>query len=350
MGGQLYRLEVDGKTTTQLTDEKPFRSEAMAITEFDVSPVDGSLVYLTQQVGADNQTTQSLIRVDAQGNNRTVLLEGSYATVPRFSPDGEQVVFGVISEATGSAQGLAGGVYAISATGGTPQLVQANDTFDPANPAPLARAYAPSGWSPDASKLLLRAFLPYSEFCETVIKDLQSDALIKVAAPEGTVTGCVAGTWSADSRSAYLPLYEPGMFGVFAGLARVDAENGSLAQLIGNQVDDQYIMINGLMSRQNGAFHAFVATSDTPFVSEPDRPQPRYTLHQIGSERRLTALRADSQILVGSPLWAPDMSGAVIPTAVEATPQQTLVWVPADARPTVELLKGEFFGEARWGR
>ena len=140
------------------------------------------------------------------------------------------------------------------------------------------------------------------------------------------------------------------MFGVFAGLARVDAETGSLAQLIGNRVDDQYIMINGLKSTQNGAFHAFVATSDTPFVSEPDRPQPRYTLHQIGSDGRLTALRSDSQILVGSPLWAPDASGAVTPSAVEATPQQMLVWVPADARPTVELLKGEFFGEARWGR
>jgi len=180
--------------------------------------------------------------------------------------------------------------------------------------------------------------------------DVDGKTTSKLTEPEGTVTGCGAGAWSEDSRTVYLPLYERGMFGVFAGLARVDADNGTLTRLIGNPMDDTYIMVNGLLPSQNGAFLGFVATSGTAFPSEPDRPQPHYTLHQIDSDGRLTALRSDSQILVGSPLWAPDASGALIPTASEGRPQQTLVWVPADDRPTVELLSGEFSGEARWSR
>jgi hypothetical protein len=348
MGGQIYRLDIDGKTTAKLTDEQPFQPDSIAITEFDVSPADGSLIYLTQQVGADNRTTQSLIRVDTDGTNRTVLLEGVYVTTPRFSPDGAQIAFGVITEMGGPAQSLQGGVYLIPTAGGTAQLVQASDQFDPANPAPDARAYTPSGWSSDGSKLLLRAFLPYAEFCETVIKDLGSDGLTKIAAPEGTVTSCGAGVWNADSSMVYLPLYEPGMFGGFAGLAQVDATSGALTTLFGNKVDDTYIRINGLRPTQNDMFLGFVATADKPFPSEPDSPTPRYTLHEIGLDGRLMALRDDSQLVWGSPLWALDASGVVIPSSDGTSPRHTLVWLPVDGGPSVELLTGEFFGEARW--
>jgi hypothetical protein len=350
LDGQIYRLGVDGKTTTKLTDEPSFMPDALAISEFDVSPADGSLIYLTQQVGADNETTQLLIRVDANGTNRTVLLEGAFATTPRFSPDGTQIAFGVVSDATGAAKDLASGVYMIPAAGGAPRLVQASDSFDPANPAPSARAYAASGFSPDGSKLLLRAFLPYAEFCETAIKDLRSDGLIKLAPPAGTVTGCGTGVWNSDSSSLYVPLYEPGMFGGFAGLAQVDATSGALTTLFGNKVGATYLRINGLRPTQNDTFLGFVATADKPFPSEPGSPTPRYTLHEISLDGRLTTLRSDSQFLWGSPLWAPDASGAVIPSGDGTTPRPTLVWAPVDGRPAVELVTGQLFAEARWGR
>jgi len=242
--------------------------------------------------------------------------------VPRFSPDGAQIAFGVVSDGGGTSQDLGGGVYMIPTAGGTPQLVQASDTFDAANPTATARAYAPSDWSPDGSKLLLRAFLPYSEFCETVIKDLPSDALIKLTPPTGTVSGCGTGTWSADSRTVYVPLYEPGMFGVFAGLAEVDATTGTMTQLVGNRVDNTYIMINGLLRIQNNSFLGFVATSNQPFPSEPDRPEPRYMLHQIDPNGSIKPLRSDSQAMHGRPLWAPDGSGAIIPSGSGTTPSK----------------------------
>jgi Tol biopolymer transport system component len=66
---------------------------------------------VTQQAGIADQITQSLIHVNADGTNRTVLLEGSNATAPRFSPDGTQLAFGVVTDASTPAQSLKGGVF-----------------------------------------------------------------------------------------------------------------------------------------------------------------------------------------------------------------------------------------------
>jgi hypothetical protein len=191
--------------------------------------------------------------------------------------------------------------------------VQPNDPFDPASADGSERAYAPSGWSPDGRRLLLQAFLPASEFCEAVLKELGSDGVIRPAAPEGVVTSCRSATWAADSQTTYIPLYEPGMFGAFAGLAQVDAETGVLTTPIGSQLAGGYIVVNsGLLPRPDGSLLGFVATFPTPFLSEPEQPQPQFTLYAIGLEWQLTPLRSDSRVLWGPALWVADASGAVI--------------------------------------
>lgn len=349
--GQLYRLAIDGVTTTQLTDETPPEPNGVAITDFDVSPADGSLVYVVQQITPDNRTTQALIRADADGAGRTVLLDDLFVTMPRFSPDGARIAFGVYPDLINPNPRLAGGVYVIPAAGGEPELVQANDPFDPAAMDATARAYSPSGWSPDGSRLLLQAFLPSSELCETALKELGSDGVIRVAAPEGVVTSCRSASWAADGQTVFIPLYEPGMFGAFAGLARVDAATGTLSVRVGNQVGDSFVAISsGLLEQADGSLLGFVATSATPFASEPEQPQPSFRLHAIGRDGQLTPLRGDSQVLWGPALWAADGSGAVIPSDRGGTPRQVLAWVPADGQPVVELVAGELFGSPRWGR
>ena len=107
-----------------------------SFTEFDVSPADGSIIYLVQQAGIADEPTQSLIRINADGTSSTVLLEGSNATAPRFSPDGTQIAFGVglVMDAGAPAQSLRGGVYVIPASGGTPGLVQASDSATEGSP------------------------------------------------------------------------------------------------------------------------------------------------------------------------------------------------------------------------
>lgn len=348
--GQLYRLAPDG-TTTQLTDEAAPELGGMAVTEFDVSPADGSLVYVVQQITAENQTVQALIRANADGTDRTALLEGAFATAPRFSPDGSQIAFGVYPDLFNPNPAMAGGVYTIPTIGGEPQLLQPSDPFDPASSDGSARAYAPISWSPDGSRLLLQAFLPASEFCETAIKELGSDGVIAPVAPEGTVTSCRSATWSADGQMVYLSLYEPGMFGVFAGLAQVDAATGALTTLFGNQVGGSSLVVNpGLLPRADGTLLGFVATSPTPFISEPGQAQPSFTLQAIGSEGQLAPLRGDSHVVWSAALWAQDASGAVILSGDGTAPEQALVWVPAGDLPAVELAAGELMGTPRWGR
>lgn len=110
--GQIVRLERDGKTVTPITNEQPGQPDILAVTDFDVSPADGSLAYIVQGSGAN-----TLVRTDAQGQQRTVLLETAAVSMPRWSPDGAQIALNVWAspEQTG---GQTGGVYLIPADGG----------------------------------------------------------------------------------------------------------------------------------------------------------------------------------------------------------------------------------------
>lgn len=348
--GQLYRLDVDGATATRVTDEPAPAPDAAAITAFDVSPADGSLAYLVQQAGDGGQIAQALILAEADGGNRRALLTSAYLTQPRFSPDGAQVAFGIVPSIGSDAPGLTPGVYRLAVAGGAPELVQPSASFATMPSPPEARAYAPSAWSSDGAKLALQAFLPATEFCELAIKDLASGALVTPQAPAGLVTSCRNPAWSADSATIYLPIYEPGMFGAFAGLARVDATDGVLTMPLPNKVGDTWISLTGLTTLADGTFRGFVSTSAAPISADPTQAPPLYTLHMVGLDGTLTPLRDDSQQVWGGPLWAPGGAGAVILTSQDPGSSQELVWVPANGSPVVTLASGVQSGEVRWGR
>lgn len=89
--GQLLRMESDGATIRQITEE-PAR-----IDEFAISPVDGTLAYISDD---------RLIQSDAWGGNRIVKVKGEFDTQaegvdrykmkvgkPVFSPDGRYIAF-----------------------------------------------------------------------------------------------------------------------------------------------------------------------------------------------------------------------------------------------------------------
>src|SRR5262245_44746880 len=83
--GQVFRMEPDGKTQTQLT------FEPVNVLDYDISLHDGSLVY---------EVNNQLILINADGSDRRVLVEGPLRPAERgyyqavFSPDGQTIAYG----------------------------------------------------------------------------------------------------------------------------------------------------------------------------------------------------------------------------------------------------------------
>lgn len=340
--GQIVRLERDARTVTQITNEQPGQADILAVIDFDVSPVDGSLAYVVQ-----GRVGNMLVRSDAEGQQRTVLLASAPVTMPRWSPDGRQIALQVSPPPENTA-GPVGGVYLIAADGGEPQLLQPNDRTDPVLPAPEARGYMPHAWSPDSKQLLLSAVGLRVETCNAVVKDLESGALVPIQAPPGLISGCASGQWSADGQTIYIGMARPGPQPPVPGLWQADPRTGAITPFIQGQASDgSYRLVSSPRAVAADTIYAYVAAVTTlpePFggVSTP------YQLYQISpTEQR--ELRGEQFGVVGPALWAPDHSGSVvdIPNAEAATVITT--WVPVAGGPMVEL--GPFLGEARrWAR
>ncbi len=142
---QLWRLEVDGLTTSPV---------AADVIDFDVSPYDGRLVYVS---GND------LYRLDTLDSEPVLLLDGpdvqddvsgnfeewviNAISFPLWSPDGSQIAFGW------------GGAQLISSNGGDPTLLQASDPPPDLESGDLPlgpiQFFFPEAWSPDGTKLII---------------------------------------------------------------------------------------------------------------------------------------------------------------------------------------------------
>jgi hypothetical protein len=341
----IVRLERDGKTRTALLDEAP-SIDILTILEFDVSPVDGSLVYIIQ-----GQNGNSLIKTGPDGQGRTVLLADVSVNTPRWSPDGKTIAVGVFQapEATG---GLAGGVYLVPANGGAPKLLQANDPItDPANPSPQARGFAPKAWSPDGQQLMLGTFSMAVELCGTAVKNLTTGELVEIAAPEG-LAACDGGVWSPDGTTIYIGVHRPGYLAPVPGSWRADAATGELTPYIVGEPDKgKFTLVRGVHPLKDGSTYAFLATTDK--LPDPGIDDsviwPQFVLTRISADREFAEQigRAAYENPGDSALWAADSSGAVIE---QSDPQgATLLWLAADGAEPVTIAEGISANGVRWG-
>jgi hypothetical protein len=341
----IVRLERDGKTRTPLLDEAPAK-DILTITEFDVSPADGSLVYIVQ-----SQNGNSLIKTGPDGQDRTVLLADVSVNTPRWSPDGKTIAVAVFQapEATGS---LAGGVYLIPADSGEPQLLQANDTIaDPANPSPDARGFAPKAWSPDGQQLLLGTFSLVVDIGGLAVKDLATGALMEMAAPDGLVPSEPI-VWSPDGAKIYIGMHRPGYLAPVPGLWSADAATGKVQPyIVGEPEQGKFTLVRGVHPLKDGSTYAFLATTDKlpdPGVDD-SVVWPRFTLNHILVDREHAEPLGDAPLQNpgDSVLWAADGSGAVIE---QFNPEGiTLLWLPADGAELVPLAENLSTSGVRWG-
>jgi len=291
---QVFRIERDGKTVTQLT------FEPVNVTDYDVSLVDGSIAYV-----ASNQ----LLLANADGSNRRVLVDGGIGPdlrgfySPAFSPDGQTLAY--------SQDGI--NLYTVST--GVSNLVIEDQPLG--GPLPL-ETYSPEKYSPDGTKLLIH--LLYSDHSSIAIYYPASNSLVRLICAEAALT-CDASwfysdiEWSADSSSFYAAVSTPTSTYADGNLWRVDAATGAVTTLIPastsdgtvNFSDEPYLAPNGQFYFFFGTYNVDSGFFEPPVLELVCSAPDGVTDH--------TVLRDENFRMMNEALWAPDASFVIVATA-----------------------------------
>ncbi len=322
---QIWRVERNGNSVTQITRERS------PVLEFDVSPVDGAIAFVTEN---------TLVQVDADGGNRVVLVIGPALAndeadtltreihAPRWSPDGRTIAYGL------------NGANLIAAGGGEPQLLQASDPVPQVRQ--LARFYMPFAWSPDGSRLLL-AVRFWQEGLAYAVKNLSDGALVEI-------NECCEPVWSHDGQFVYGSgdaaegYNQPGLW-------RARADTGQAEWLIvgRSETSVEVTLIKAPFMTSDGRLHYLMAVESPNQDGVYIWPYAfrAYAAGADGASDR-ALLRQDSYP-VWEALWARDGRGLAlreIQPGVEG-PAGGLFWLPGDSGPALELpMTGT---NLRWG-
>lgn len=326
---QVFRMEADGVTARQLTFEPD------SVGSYDISPLDGSVVYV-----ANNQ----MILIQADGSGRRVLVDGGpidennpYQTSinsPVFSPDGDSIAYGM------------GGLSFYSLETGQSNLVIENQWEDFGGGLFIPRElYWPEKYSPDGQKLLIS--LGYYEGASSAIYYPDGNALVRLKSDEGAMICCGDPNWTADSAALYSAFPYMGMF--MSGMWRVDAASGEVTTLLpGDAGDGTFNFPAEAYLAPDGQLYYFFANyrlSDdfvqrSPFQlvrSAPDGVTGR------------TVLRPDTFELLNEALWSPDADFVLAALApiedIYVGGRVEIVYL--DGRPNVVLIP--FAQRMKWG-
>ena len=331
---QIWRLSVDGQTAAQITNEP------VEITNFDVSPLDGSIAFVS---------ANKLIKVDANGGNRAELLSGP-AINPTPGPDQINTQVGSVQwkpDGTQIAYSL-NGVNLIDANGGAPIIVQANDPI-PSVPDPnlAPKFYWPEAWSPDGMRILM-TIAYYPEGGSLAVKTIGSGAPVILNNPDGWP--CCNPNWSWDGGSVFLSNDYSGL--IRAGLWNINATTGQGTTLISeaNANGTIFNLVSQARQLSDQRLYYFMAQAN----AFPDK-QPAVSMTSSAADGNTDRkqLRVDSYI-VGEALWDPNHSGAVIkdltaqPIDYSGAISAPLIWLNMDNTAPIKL---PVYGyNLRWGK
>jgi len=329
---QVFRIERDGKTVTQLT------FEPVNVLDYDISLSDGSLVY-----EADNQ----LILVNADGSNRRLVVEGipNPNNVrgfyhPVFSPDGQTLAYNLNGI---SLYNVSTGVSSLALED---QLIEGPEFFG-------RETYAPEKYSPDGTKLVIH--LLYSDTSSMAIYYPASNSFVRLACAEDVYI-CDGGSWfysdiewSADSSSFYAAV--PAATSIYAGdsLWRVDATTGVVTALAPAGTGDGTVDVpKELYHASDGQLYFFFGEYDIN-SGLFDAPELHLVRSAPDGVTDRTVLRDENFVLMKEALWAPDANFVIVASApaqdVPNGGQAEIVYL--DGRPNVVL--ATFAQQLKWG-
>lgn len=294
---QVFRLEKDGKTITQLTFE-PSKVE-----DFDVSLADGRIVFLTNH---------QLYLANADGSNRLLIFDAgpqdevnmflTRIISPVFSPSGQTIAFGH--------QGL--NFYSL--TSGQTNRVLEDKVNDPGQGFIIPEElYWPEMYTTNENKLILT--LGYYEGASTGIYDISSGTLTRLDDEQRAIICCGDYSLSADSSSLYAGSPTFGMFA--AGLWRVDMNTGKVNPLLfGDYESDPVEVSDNPFIAPDGQLYYFYASipNTGDMVSRPPLQLVRSAPDGVTGR---TVLRPETFTAMNEALWAPDASFVVIANGSE---------------------------------
>ncbi|MBV6391650.1 MAG: hypothetical protein KPEEDBHJ_00862 [Anaerolineales bacterium] len=292
---QVFRLERDGRTITQLT------FEPAKVTEYDVSPADGSVVFVS-----NNQ----LILISADGSNRRAIFDGgavdennpflTRVNSPVFSPNGETIAFGH--------KGL--NFYSV-ASGQSNRVLE--DSLDDAGGGLVIprELYWPEMYSADGGKLIIT--LGYYEGASSAIYYPNGGGLVRLANEQRGIICCGDYSLSADGSALYAASPTFGMFS--AGMWRVDTNNGNVtALLLGDFDTNPAEVADNPFIAPDGQLYYFHASIPNP-GDMINRPALQLVRSAADGTTGRTVLRPETFALMNEALWAPDASFVIVANA-----------------------------------
>jgi hypothetical protein len=324
---QVFRMERDGVTVTQIT------REPAAVESFDASPLEGSVAFVS-----NNQ----LLVVNADGSGRRLILDGgamdpnnpfvTSVSSPVWSPNGETIAYGH------------GGLNLYSVASGVSNRVienqiEVNESFS--FPREL---YWPYKFSHDGTKLLVS--LGYYEGGSFAVYYPAGSTLVRLTGADDVI--CCSANWTPDGTAFHVGRSTYGLWG--PGLWRIDAATGAVSTLISGvrAPDGAFSLAEAPYLGPDGQLYYFFATQD-PGDGFIDRAPLQLVRAAPDAETGRTVLRPETFALLNEALWAPDAGFVIVANATVESMRQggQAVLVYTDGRP--QLVLAPYAYQMKWG-